>query len=49
MPISFNQIPSNWRMPLYWVELDPSMAGLPATLGRSLLVGIMSHVRRGGS
>ena len=42
MPISFNQIPSNWRMPLYWVELDPSMAGLPATLGRSLLVGIMS-------
>jgi phage tail sheath gpL-like len=42
MPISFNQIPSNWRMPLYWVELDPSMAGLPATLGRSLLVGIMA-------
>ena len=36
MPISFNQIPSNWRMPLYWVELDSSMAGLPATLGRSL-------------
>ena len=42
MPISFNQIPANWRMPLYWVELDPSKAGLPATLGRSLLVGIMS-------
>jgi phage tail sheath gpL-like len=42
MPISFNSIPSNWRMPLYWVELDSSMAGLPATLGRSLLVGIMS-------
>ena len=42
MPISFNSIPANWRMPLYWVELDPSMAGLPATLGRSLLVGIMS-------
>jgi phage tail sheath gpL-like len=42
MPISFNQIPSNWRMPLYWVELDPSMAGLGVTPGRSLLVGIMS-------
>lgn len=29
-------------MPLYWVELDLSMAGLPATEGRSLLVGIMA-------
>ena len=42
MPVSFNSIPANWRMPLYWVELDSSMAGLPATLGRSLLVGIMT-------
>jgi phage tail sheath gpL-like len=42
MPISFNQIPANWRMPLYWVELDPSKAGLGLTPGRSLLVGIMS-------
>jgi phage tail sheath gpL-like len=42
MPVSFNQIPSNWRMPLYWVELDPSKAGLGTTPGRSLLVGIMS-------
>ena len=41
MPVSFNQIPANWRMPLYWVELDPSMAGLGTTPGRSLLVGIM--------
>jgi phage tail sheath gpL-like len=40
MPISFNSIPSNWRMPLYWVELDPSKAGLGQTPGRSLLVGI---------
>jgi len=42
MPISFNQIPANWRMPLYWVELDPSKAGLGLTPGRSLLVGIMT-------
>ena len=42
MPVSFNSIPSNWRMPLYWVELDPSMAGLGVTPGRSLLVGVMS-------
>jgi len=27
-------------MPLYWVELDPSKAGLGQTPGRSLLVGI---------
>jgi phage tail sheath gpL-like len=42
MPISFSSIPSNWRMPLYWVELDPSKAGLPSDAGLSLLVGIMT-------
>src|SRR4249919_2900676 len=42
MPISFSQIPANWRMPLYWVELDPSKAGLPTFAGRSLLIGLMS-------
>src|SRR6185312_8574554 len=42
MPISFNSIPANWRMPLYWVELDPSKAGLGMFPGRSLLVGIMN-------
>ena len=42
MPISFSHIPANWRMPLYWVELDPSKAGLPTFAGRSLLVGIMN-------
>jgi phage tail sheath gpL-like len=41
MPISFNNIPSNIKVPLYWVEVDPSMAGLP-TLGlRALLIGTM--------
>jgi phage tail sheath gpL-like len=41
MPISFNEIPSNWRQPLYWVEVDGSMAGFPVSHMRSLLVGIM--------
>ena len=41
MPISFDQIPSNWRMPLYWVEVDPSMAGLPIVRQPALLVGDM--------
>ena len=41
MPISFSSIPANWRMPLYWVELDPSKAGLGTFAGRSLLVGTM--------
>jgi phage tail sheath gpL-like len=41
MPISFAQIPSDIRVPLYWVEVDPSMAGLPMIHLRSLLVGTM--------
>ena len=41
MPISFDNIPSNWRMPLYWVEVDPSMAGLPIVRQPALLVGDM--------
>jgi phage tail sheath gpL-like len=41
MPISFNNIPANWRQPLYWVEVDGSMAGFPISHMRSLLVGIM--------
>src|SRR4051812_3119856 len=41
MPISFSQIPSDIKVPLYWVEVDPSKAGLP-TLGlRALLAGTM--------
>jgi phage tail sheath gpL-like len=41
MPISFSQIPADIKVPLYWVEVDPSKAGLP-TLGlRALLVGTM--------
>lgn len=40
MPISFASIPSTWRMPLYWVEIDSSKAGLPINRTPSLLVGI---------
>ena len=39
MPISFSQIPSDIKVPLYWVEVDPSMAGLPQLGLRALLVG----------
>jgi phage tail sheath gpL-like len=41
MPVSFAQIPSNIRVPLYWVEVDPSMAGLPVIKQPSLLIGTM--------
>ena len=42
MPISFANIPANIKVPLYWVEVDPSMAGLPTINLRALLVGIMT-------
>src|ERR1700739_1162323 len=41
MPISFSQIPADIKVPLYWVEVDPSMAGLPQLGLRALLVGTM--------
>jgi phage tail sheath gpL-like len=40
MPVSFNSIPSNWRQPLYWVEVDPSKAGLAVFRQPALLLGI---------
>src|SRR6516164_4865377 len=40
MPISFANIPANIKVPLYWVEVDPSMAGLPQINLRALLVGV---------
>ena len=42
MPVSFAQIPSNIKVPLYWVEVDPSKAGLPTINLRALLVGCMN-------
>jgi phage tail sheath gpL-like len=39
MPISFSQIPAEIKVPLYWVEVDPSKAGLPVLQQPALLVG----------
>ena len=44
MPISFNNIPENWKIPLYWVEVDPSMAGLPTIRQPSILVGVKNEL-----
>jgi len=41
MPISFTAIPANWKVPLYWAEVDSSMAGLPSFRLPALLAGIM--------
>jgi phage tail sheath gpL-like len=41
MPVEFAQFPADWKQPLYWVEIDPSMAGLPTTPQICLLVGQM--------
>jgi len=41
MPISFSNIPANIKIPLYWVEVDPSMAGLPSINLKALMVGTM--------
>jgi phage tail sheath gpL-like len=42
MPISFSNIPADWRLPLYWVEVDPSKAGIWTIRQPALLVGIMT-------
>jgi phage tail sheath gpL-like len=42
MPISFANIPADWRLPLYWVEVDPSKAGIWTINQPALLVGIMT-------
>jgi phage tail sheath gpL-like len=41
MPISFSQIPADIKIPLYYVEVDPSMAGLPVLGLPALIVGTM--------
>jgi phage tail sheath gpL-like len=40
MPISFSNIPSNIKVPLYWVEVDPSRAGLSSINLIGLMVGV---------
>src|SRR5215831_4741726 len=41
MPISYTQIPSNIRVPLFWAEVDGSMAGIPTVNLRAILTGTM--------
>lgn len=40
MPITFSHIPSTWKLPLYWVEVDGSKAGLPINRTPAVLVGV---------
>jgi phage tail sheath gpL-like len=41
MPISFSRIPAGWKVPLFWAEVDPSMAGLPILCQPALITGTM--------
>ena len=38
MPISFNNIPQGWKLPLIYIEVDPSQAGTPTSQKYALLV-----------
>jgi phage tail sheath gpL-like len=38
MPISFNSIPQGWKLPLVYIEVDPSQAGTPTSQKYALLV-----------
>lgn len=49
MPISFSQIPQGIKIPLYYVEVDPSMAGLPVLGLPALLVGTMLSTGASGT
>lgn len=40
MAVSFNSIPSNWPLPLFWAEVDASKAGGIIISDRALLWGI---------
>lgn len=42
MAISFANIPANIKVPLYYVEIDPSMAGAPSINLIALMVGVMT-------
>ena len=39
MSISFNRIPANWKLPLVWIEVDPSRAGTITLRQPALLFG----------
>ena len=49
MPISFNDFPQNWRIPLFWLEVDPSQAGLPVRRQPALIAGQMLTASAGAS
>lgn len=40
MTVPFTNIPANWRLPLHWVEVDPSRAGMPVVNMPALMIGI---------
>ena len=42
--IPFNNIPANWKLPLWWAEVDSSRAGTHVIDMPALLIG----VRKGG-
>lgn len=37
MPVSFNQIPQGWKLPLVYIEVDPSQAGTATSTKYALL------------
>ncbi len=39
MPVSFNNLPANIRVPLFYAEVDNSQAGSYAFQAKSLLIG----------
>ncbi len=49
MPIEFSNFPANWKLPLFWLEVDPSQAGLPVTREPALVVGQMLTAVHGPS
>jgi phage tail sheath gpL-like len=47
MPVSFNNIPSSLRLPLFWVEVDPSQAGTFVNYQRALIIGYKTSAGSG--
>lgn len=39
MPVSYNYIPETLRLPLFWAEVDPSLAGSYQNYQRALIIG----------
>ena len=45
--LSFNNIPQNLRVPLFFAEVDNSRANSGATTQRALIIGQMTSQERG--